>query len=157
MNLRLTVLDLAGAVEKTITIQPWQAWSYPNVLGVLADGSVLVGSSVQEPMGVEAPTVRRIPNVLARYDSTGNFVDSLGHYLGGEGLLVPFGRAGVGDDHGGRDPSTERSSSGVLGNEYYIRNNMEFAIPVFDRTGELVRELGSDADSGTESGDAKGP
>lgn len=145
MNLRLTVLDLAGAVEKTITIQPWQAYSYPNVLGVFADGSVLVASSIQEPMGVEAPTVSRIPHVLARYDSTGNFVDSLGHYLGGEGLLVPFGGAGSATTRW-PGPFNRAVSSGVLGNEYYIRDNMEFAIPVFDRTGELVRELGSDAD-----------
>ena len=47
MNLRLTVLDLAGAVEKTVTIQPRQAHSYPDVLGVFTDGSMLVASSVQ--------------------------------------------------------------------------------------------------------------
>lgn len=133
MNLRLTVFDLAGAVEKTVTLQPGQAWSYPNVLGVFADGSMLVGSSVQEPMGVEAPTVRRIPNVLARYDGTGNFVDSLGHYLGGEVLLVPFGRAGAATTRW-PGPFNRAVSSGVLGDQYYIRNNMEFAIPVFDRT-----------------------
>ena len=145
MNLRLTVLDLAGAVEKTITIQPWQAYSYPDVAGVFADGSILVTSSVQKAIGVEAPVVRRIPNVLARYDSTGNFVDSLGHYLAGEGLLVPFGRGGAGTTRW-PGPFRRQATSGVLGDEYFIRNNMEFAIPVFDRTGELVRELGSDAD-----------
>ena len=95
-------------------------------------------------MGVEAPTVRRIPNVLALYDGTGNFVDSLGHYLGGEVLLVPFGRAGAGTTRW-PGPFNRAVSSGVLGDQYYIRDNMEFAIPVFDRTGALVRELGSDA------------
>ena len=146
MNLRLTVLDLAGAVEKTITIQPRQAYPYPNVLGVFADGSVLVASSAQVAKSIEGPRVERIPLILARYDGTGNFVDSLGHYLGGEDLLVPLGRSGAANRTRWPGPFRRKASAGVLGNEYYIRDNMEFAIPFFDRTGELVRELGSDAD-----------
>ena len=96
MNRRLTVLDLAGVVERTVTIQPWGGYPYPDVQGVFTDGSMLVASSLQPPVGVEAATVRRIPWILARYDSTGHFVDSLGHYLGGEGLVVPYGRGGAG-------------------------------------------------------------
>ncbi len=140
-NRRLTVLGAAGAVEKTVTIQPWEGYPYPDVAGVFADGSMLVASSVQRPEGVEAPTVRRIPWILARYDSTGTFVDSLGHYLAGEGLLVPFGRGGAATSRW-PGPFRRAASSGVLGDEYYIRDNMEFAIPIFDRTGALVRELG---------------
>lgn len=146
MNLRLTVLDLAGAVEKTITIQPWEAYPYPNVEGVFADGSILVASSAQVAKSIEGPRVERIPLILARYDGTGNFVDSLGHYLGGEDLLVPLGRSGAANRTRWPGPFRRKASSGVLGNEYYILDNMESAIPVFDRTGELVRELGFDAD-----------
>ena len=140
-NRRLTVLDLAGAVEKTVTIQPWGGYPYPDVAGVFTDGSMLVASSRQPPIGVEGPTVRRIPWILARFDSTGSFVDSLGHYLGGEGLLVPFGRRGSGTRRW-PGPFNRSASSAVLGDEYYIRDNMEFTIPIFDQTGELVRELG---------------
>ena len=144
MNRRLTVLDLAGVVERTVTIQPWGGYPYPDVQGVFTDGSMLVASSLQPPVGVEAATVRRIPWILARYDSTGHFVDSLGHYLGGEGLVVPYGRGGAGTTRW-PGPFRREVFSGVLGDEYYIRDNMEFAIPVFDRAGALVRELGSGA------------
>lgn len=144
-NRRLTVLDAAGSVEKTVIIQPWEGYPYPNVEGVFTDGSMLVASSVQRPEGVEAPTVRRIPWVLARYDSTGHFVDSLGHYLASEGLVVPYGRGGAATSRW-PGPFRRQASSGVLGDEYYIRDNMEFTIPIFDQTGELVRELGSGAD-----------
>lgn len=143
-NRRLTVLDAAGAVEKTVTIQPWEGYPYPDVQGVFNDGSILVASSIQRPEGVEAPTVRRIPWILARYDSTGHFVDSLGHYLAGEGRVVPFGRGGAATSRW-PGPFRRVASSGVLGNEYFIRDNMEFTIPVFDRTGVLIRELGSGA------------
>ena len=142
---RLTVLDLAGVVEKTVTIQPWEGYPYPNVQGVFTDGSMLVASSLQTPMFIEGPKVGRIPWILARYDNTGNFVDSLGHYLGGESLLVPRGRGGAANRTQWPGPFRREASSGVLGDEYYIRDNMEFAIPVFDRRGELVRELGSGA------------
>lgn len=145
-NRRITVLDLAGAVERTVTIQPWEAYPYPGVVGVFADGSMLVASSAQVAKSIEGPRVERIPLILARYDGTGNFVDSLGHYLGGEDLLVPLGRSGAANRTRWPGPFRRKASAGVLGNEYYIRDNMEFAIPVFDRAGGLVRELGSDAD-----------
>jgi len=145
VNRRLTVLDAAGAVEKTVTIQPWEGYPYPDVRGVFNDGSILVGWSLQAPMSIEAPQVARIPWNLARYDSTGNFVDSLGHYLGGESLMVPRGRGGAANRTQWPGRFRRQASSGVLGDEYYIRDNMEFAIPVFDPTGGLVRELGSGA------------
>ncbi|MXW18838.1 MAG: hypothetical protein F4139_04120 [Gemmatimonadetes bacterium] len=143
-NRRLTVLDRTGAVEKTVTIQPWGGYPYPDVAGIFTDGSMLVASSRQPPIGVEGPTVMRVPRILARYDSTGSFVDSLGHYLGGEGLVVPYGRSGSGTRRW-PGPFNRAAYAAVLGDEYYIRDNMEFAIPFFDQTGKLVRELGSGA------------
>ena len=41
-------------------------------------------------------------------------------------------------------PFQREASVGLLGDEYYLLDNMEFAIPVFDQKGRLVRELGPD-------------
>ncbi len=141
--MRLTVFDGSGEVEKTVGIRPWEGRGHPLVRGVFPDGSLLVASSVQNRGAIESPTVERVRWTLARYDSLGNFVDSLGHYLSSESLWVPFGSGG-GASGRWTGPFQRSAAAGVLDDGYTVLDNMNASISVFDQMGRPIQELGSE-------------
>lgn len=142
-NRRLTVLDRTGEVEKTAVIGPLGASFYNEVIDVFADGSLLV-SSLSVPQGpVTSPIVQRDRLTLARFDADGRFLDSLGTHPGFEVHMEPYGRAG-GATVPWSGPFKRRSMVGAVGNWFYIMENMNPVIPVFDQAGSVVHEIGSD-------------
>lgn len=140
---RITVYHLSGALERTVDIRSWSDYRSPELVGVFADGSFLVsavaGHRANRP---GPPTFHREKHVLGRFGANGEFLDSLGYYLGIQLYLHirPNGR----HSNSGPPPFARRSSAGVIGNSYYIWDNKEAMIPVFDTAGTLLRELGPD-------------
>lgn len=114
-----------------------------ELVGVFSDGSFLVSAKAGDrAYSPRSPTFHREKHVLGRFDANGEFVDSLGYYLGTQ--LYLWIRPGGGRSHGGPPPFARRSSGGVMGDGYYILDNKEAMIPVFDTAGILLRELGPD-------------
>ena len=137
---RVTILDLAGAVERTVRIAPWSHYMAPGVLGFFPDGSMLVAAVYRDLANpAQVPTIRRDTWVFARFDDTGNFVDSLGSFLGKESYVVPYGRGGESYPEW-PVPFAPQSMIGVVGEYYYVVDNMDPAIPVFEQTGNLRHE-----------------
>ncbi len=140
---RVTVWDLAGALERTVDIRYWAPYGSPELVGVFPDGSFLFAAESRDhDQPARSPMLRRNAMVLGRYDANGVLADSLGHYLGVELFVTPL--EGGGQGHGGPPPFARRGSAGVIGQGYYILDNTEAAIPVFDMGGTLLREIGPD-------------
>lgn len=140
---RVTVWDLSGALERTVDIQYWAPYRFPDLVGVFLDGSFLFAAEFRDyDNPARSPMFRRDVMVLGRYDPNGVFVDSLGYYLGPERYVAPSERGG--QTHGQPPPFGRSSSAGVMGGEYYILDNKVATIPVFDTAGTMVREIGPD-------------
>jgi hypothetical protein len=124
-----------GSFIRSLRIEPVEGYSGAILDGVFADGSFLVGALVLGNRRVEG--IYRPTAVLFRYDSAGTYADSLCSYLSddsysettssyGYGSGVPFGR---------------RTMSLVSGSQYYVIENSDYGIGVFDENGTKVREL----------------
>lgn len=138
---RVTIMDLAGVVERTVRIAPTSRHMAPQVLGFFPDGAMLVAGFSRDWTNVaRVPTIRRDPWVLSRHDEMGNFIDSLGWYLGKEFYVVPYGRDGEAMPEW-PVPFARLSMVGVFGDNYYVADNMEPRIPLFDQEGNLRDEL----------------
>ena len=140
---RMTVLDLSGTLERTVEIEPWGVYNVPQLTGVFPDGSLLVAARVWDWANTaKSPMIRRDVMVLGRYDANGVFMDSLGTYLGGEYYVEPYGNGGERMRTG--IPFVRRSRPGMVGDGYYILDNKDPMISVFDTAGTLLREVGPD-------------
>ena len=140
---RVTVWDLSGALERTVDIEYWAPYRSPELVGVFPDGSFLTAAEFRDyDNPARSPMFRRNVMVLGRYDANGARVDSLGYYLGQEFYVAPA--EGGGQLHGQPPPFSRESSAGMMGDGYYILDNKDAMIPVFDTAGTLVREIGPD-------------
>jgi len=144
---RLTVLDSVGEVVETVSIRPWESYSFSEVIDVFSDGSLLVSSVGVARGAVTSPVVHRDTLALARYDRMGNYANDLGTYLGSEFHLEPFGRGG-GSTARWSGPFRREAYIGAVDNGYYIADNMEPSIPVFDQSGGLVYRMGAEGSAG---------
>ena len=141
---RLTVMDMSGAVERTVGIVPGATYQFPNVRGIFPDGSILVSATLRDfENTARSPMVRRDTHILGRHDSMGNHVDSLGTYLGAEYLVEPYGRGGEAIPRW-LVPFRRSNHAGVAGEGYYVLDNMDPVIQVFDRAGEFRHALEPD-------------
>ena len=139
---RVTVWDLSGALEGTVDIEYWAPYRSPELVGVFPDGSFLTAAEFRDNDNPpRSPTFHRHAMVLGRYDASGVLVDSLGYYPGPERYLAPLPN---GLRRGQPPPFGRESSTGMIGDGYYILDNKDAMIPVFDMTGTLVREIGPD-------------
>ena len=140
---RVSVWDLSGALERTVDIEYWAPYRSPDLVGVFPDGSFLFAAYFRDyDNPAKSPMLHRRVHVLGRYDANGALVDSLGYYLGLEFYVAPA--EGGGQSHGQPPPFSRESSAGMIGGGYYILDNKDAMIPVFDTTGTLVREIGPD-------------
>ena len=140
---RVTVWDLSGALEGTVDIEYWAPYRTPNLVGVFQDGTFLTAAEFRDHDNpASSPMFRRIVMVLGRYDANGARVDSLGYYFGVERYLAPLPDGG--QRRGQPPPFGRESSAGMIGGGYYILDNKDAMIPVFDTAGTLVREIGPD-------------
>ena len=146
---RVTVRDSVGDVVETVSIRPWGSYAFSEVIDVFSDESLLVSSMGVARGAVRSAVVHRDTLALARYDRMGNFVDSLGTYLGSEFHLEPFGRSG-GSTERWSGPFKRESYIGAVDNGYYIVDNMEPAISVFDQSGGLDYVMGTEGSSSRE-------
>ena len=139
---RITVYDLSGALERTVDIRSWSGYGSPELVGVFTDGSFLMSAKADNPADPlpRSATFHREKHVLGRFGATGEFLDSLGYFLGTQ--LYRHVRSDGRRSHGPPPPFARESSAGVIGNGYYIYDNKEAMIPVFDTAGTLLRELG---------------
>ena len=81
-------------------------------------------------------TIRRDEHGLARYDPDGNFVASLGTYLGYEYYDSPESKSIY--------PYRRETFVVVVGDKYHIVDNKDPVIPAFDAAGKPVHELPPD-------------
>ena len=138
--LRATVLDLTGALERTVSIIPWGAYQFPSLEGVFPDGSFLVSASVFDLANrPRPPMIRRDPMVLGRYDVNGVFLDSLSAYPGLEYYVGTFGNSGEAPRG---LPFRSNTYVGVYGDGYFISDNKDPMIAVFDAAGNWRRQVG---------------
>ena len=131
---RVTIRDSAGQVERTARVQPWGGYNTAEVEGIFPDGSMLVSGSV---FGwADRPKIQRDEHGLARYDADGNFIGTLGKYLGYEYYNSPTGSRIY--------PYRRETFVVVVGDKYHIVGTKDPAIPVFDIAGKPVHELPPD-------------
>lgn len=139
---RATVLDLSGALERTVSITPWGAYQFPSLEGVFPDGSFLVSARVWDLANrPRPPTTHRDPMVLGRYDANGVFQDSLNAYPGVEYYVRPFGNGGEAPRG---LPFSSTTNVGVYGDGYFVSDNKDPMIAVFDAAGTRRRQVGPD-------------
>ena len=132
--MRVTIRSRTGEVERTVRIQPWGDYNTAEVEGFFPDGSMLVSAGV---FGwAERPMIRRFEYGLARYDADGNFVASVGTYLGYEHYASP-GNMEIYDYR-------REIFLIVVGDKYHIVDNKDPVIRAFDTDGKLVHELPPD-------------
>jgi hypothetical protein len=124
-----------GSFVGSVRIDPVEGYTNLGLAGVFADGSLLVGAFTVDDGRYEGLYRRTV--VLLRYDAEGTYLDSLGayedsdHYAEsastyGYMTLAPFGR---------------RAISLPSGGHYYVLENNDYRIGVFDQNGTKVREL----------------
>lgn len=134
-------------MDEPVAASPSRGWSgyrSPELAGVFADGSFLMSAEAggrADPLPGSA-TFHREEHVLGRFGANGEFLDSLGYYLGTQRYLHI--RPDGGRSHGPPPPFARRSWAGVIGEGYYVLDNKVATIPVFDTAGTLLRELGPD-------------
>ena len=138
---RLSAFGTDGEFHGSTTIEPVEPYSFVSFLGVLPDGSSLLGLHQFDFNPVREPTVERAVWVLATYDAHGSFTDSVGSFVPSESYVEPFGRAGEQSTSAvfGRDGAVE-----VLGGQYYVMDNVSPAIGVFDQHGGSLGVLAPD-------------
>lgn len=137
---RATVLDLSGALERTVSITPWGAYQFPSLEGVFPDGSFLVSARVWDLANrPRPPMIHRDPMVLARYDANGVFQDSLNAYPGVEYYVGTFGNGGEAPRG---LPFSSTTNVGVYGDGYFVSDNKDPMIAVFDAAGNRRRQVG---------------
>ena len=134
---RLSEFTSEGSFLRSVQIDLVEGYTSVGLLGVFVDGSLLVAAFAR---GEDVPIqgVRRRRTVLLRYDGDGLFVDSLGTYEGVETYVAPMPRGG---QTIARLPFGRRSVARASGSEYYVLENNDYGIAVFDQSGRKVREL----------------
>ena len=139
---RLTTFTFDGDLQGSVRIVPIEPYPAANVVGVFEDGSSLV--ALTEPFDVASrvlePTIQRRLGVLARYDTEGRFVDSLGTYRLSERYVEPYGHGG--ERGGGLPMFGRRSAVGAMAEQYYVLDNIESGIEVFSASGMHMGALG---------------
>ena len=131
---RVTIRDSLGEVERTVRIQPREDYNVAEVEGIFPDGSMLVSGWV---FGwADKPMIQRDEHGLARYDADGNFIGTVGKYLGYEYYNSPTGSRIY--------PYRRETFVVVVGDKYHIVDTKDPVIPAFDMAGKPVHELPSD-------------
>jgi len=130
-NIRVTIRDGAGNLERTVRVQPWGDYNAVHVDGFFSDGSML--AEAHSFRWEQAPMIRRFEHELARNDPDGTFAERLGTYLSYE-HYASSERMHI-------YPYRREVWVVVVGDRYHIVDNKDPVIRVFDATGELVDEL----------------
>lgn len=131
---RVTIRNSEGGVERTVRIQPWDDYNTAGVEGIFPDGSMLVYAWV---FGwADRPMIQRDEHGLARYDSDGNFIGTVGKYLGYEYYNSPTGSRIY--------PYRRETFVVVVGDKYHIVDTKDPVIPAFDMAGKPVHGLPPD-------------
>ena len=129
--MRVTVWTLAGDVERTVRIRPWEDFSTLDVEGFFLDGSMLVSGWASD--WAEEPMIFRDERQLARFDAEGNFIGAVGGYLGYEYYSSPQRRSIF--------PHRRITWPVVSGDRYHIVDNKDPVIRAFDMAGNPAGEL----------------
>lgn len=138
---RVTVRTLSGMLRRTVNVGNWGKYQRLEWIGVFPDGSFLFTAEFDDYANpVKSPRLRRNVNVLGRYDGSGGLLDSLGYYLGPEIYVAPYEDGG--QLHRVPPPFSRTSSTGVLGTGYYILDNKDATIPIFDMVGVQIGAIG---------------
>ena len=129
--MRVTAWTLAGEVERTVRIRPWEDHSTLDVEGFFPDGSMLVSAWASD--WADEPMIFRDERELARLDAEGNFTGTVGEYLGYEYYSSPETRSIY--------PHRRIAWLIVTGDRYHIVDNKDPVIRAFDMAGNPVGEL----------------
>lgn len=134
---RLSEFTSDGSFQRSVQINLVEGYTVVSLTGIFADGSLLVAAYAR---GENVPFlgVRRRRTILLRYDAGGMYVDSLGTYEGVETWVGPMPRGGQAI---AQLPFGRRSTAEASGSEYYVLENNDYGIAVFDQSGRKVREL----------------
>jgi hypothetical protein len=131
---RLTVLDRNGAVGRTVTVRPLGALR-PTVMGVLADGSLIVRAAPSVTPNTVSPGVNQWEEFVLRYTPHGQLADTIATVLGSEYLaLVVEGRRNILPRPFGRHSVVVASSDRV-----YVAYTGDYTIAEYDFAGTLQR------------------
>lgn len=135
---RLSEFDHDGEFLGSVNVIPPENFALPYPLGVFADRSILVSASATMAATYSRATTRRTVGALLRYDAQGHYLDSIGSWTGTEVYGEPWGSAGA---FMTVLPAGRRSAIAVRGSTYYVIENNDSNIQVFDTTGRQLRAL----------------
>jgi hypothetical protein len=132
---RLTVFDRNGAVGRTVNVRPAHSALRPTVMGVLADGSLVVRAAPSVTPNTVSPGVNQWEELVLRYTQGGQLVDTIAKVLGSEYLaLVVEGRRNLLSRPFGR-----HSVIAVSFNRVYVAYTGDYTIAEYDFAGTLTR------------------
>jgi hypothetical protein len=134
---RLTELSGEGDLLGSRQIRPAAPYRPGMVQVVFPDGSVLLQTLVT-PVQVTTRMLLRDTFALLRHDAQGQHVDSLGSFIWSERYVESYGRGGGSSV---QPPLGRKSGVAVSGWRYYVLENYDATIAVFDSSGTRLQEL----------------
>jgi len=135
---RLSEFSADGEFVGSVNIVPTEVFASAYPLGIFADGSILVAASATVAATFSRATTRRSTASLLRYDAEGHYLDSIGSWTGTEIYGEPWGSAG---HYMTEVPAGRKSALAVDGFDYYVVEDNDHSIQVYDTAGLKVREL----------------
>ena len=133
---RLSVFATDGSYLRSVQIRPAEGYSDAALEAVLADGCLLVAAY---PLGDGPYTgFYRRTEILLRYDAEGSYMDSLLVYQAAESFEKTHPDGG---QTMGRVPFGKRTAAEAYGTQFYLIENNDFTIEVFDQSGGKLREM----------------
>jgi hypothetical protein len=136
---RISEFDLDGRLIHTANAAVPRGYTYVRALGVLTDGSVLVFAQPERHTPRTMPSRYRDTLDLLRLAPDGTYRDSIGAAVWTERYVERWGRGGqIFLDV----PFGRRSAIAVRGPHYYLMEDDDPRIDVYDTTGTLLRSLG---------------
>lgn len=132
---RITVFDRNGAVGRTVNVRPPNSALSPTVMGVLADGSLILRAAPHVTPNTVSPGINQWEELVLRYTPHGQLVDTIATVLGSEYLaLVVAGRRNILPR-----PFSPHSVVAVSSDRVYVAYTGDYTIAEYDLAGTLQR------------------
>jgi hypothetical protein len=140
-NRRLSEFSSKGVFIRAIEYKSHDTYGRVTPVGVFSDGSIVMWAITAPSAATDrsaSEPVQRQPAVLLRYNSNGEFVDSLTSYLDNQMFVQPFGRGGQ-----LRSELVFGRQGGVAvgGMKVVTADNNDYTVNVLDASVGTVRQL----------------
>lgn len=138
---RVSEFTTEGDFVRSTNITPAEGYLFARAVGVFPDGTILVSASKRMSAARDGPLNFRDTVAVLRYGRDGEYLDSVGAFVGSETYAERWGRGGqiyVELPLGGK------AAISVHSWHYYVTNDSASAVLMYDTTGTPARVLPPD-------------